>query len=163
MPCLRLLLAACLGLAASLGLAAPATASTSVVEVEPGNGATVGTAPSSVVLTFATPLDPARSTATLTPPGQEERDAAARVDGERLVVDLPFGGDGDYVVGYSVASADAAAGQGVVTGSVGFTVSAGGEAPAPGGAGPWALVSTAALAGLVGVLWLTYRRWQESQ
>ena len=120
-------------------------------------------APSTVVLTFATPLDPARSSATLTPPGQQERDAGVRVDGDRLVVDVPFGDEGDYVVGYTVAAQDAAPGEGQVSGAVGFTVSVDGETPAPGGTGPWAVVSLVGIAGLAGVLWLTYRRWQESQ
>lgn len=156
---LRLLLAvACLLLVG----AAPAQASTSLVEVEPANGATLEHAPGQVVLTFATDLDADRAAATLTPPGQNERAAVSRVDGARLVVDVPASAPGDYVVDYSVAAADppdAAA----VEGSVGFTVAPGGAEPAPGGAAPWAVVSLLAVAGLGAALWVTVRRWQDSR
>lgn len=156
---LRLLLAvSCLLLVG----AAPAQASTSLVEVEPANGATLEHAPGQVVLTFATDLDADRAAATLTPPGQGERDAVSRVDGARLVVDVPASAPGDYVVGYSVAAADQPEAA-VVEGSVGFTVAPGGDQAAPGGAGPWAVVSLLAVAGLGVALWVTVRRWQDSR
>jgi methionine-rich copper-binding protein CopC len=157
----RGLLAAAVVVAAGAVVGAgAAAATTSLVGVEPENGATLARPPERVVLTFATDLDPAASTAVMTAPGGRPRDVVADVDGARLVVRVAPAGDGGYVVGYSVAAAGAAAGEGVVRGEVGFTVAADGVARRVGGAAPWAAVSVLAAVGMAGVLLLTVRRWQ---
>jgi len=157
-----LLACALLGAAGLIGLAtAPAaTASTTLIEVEPANGATVRSAPAEVVLTFATDLDPEGASATVTPPGQPVRDAAVEVDGDRLLVDVAASAEGEYVVSYSVVAADA---QGRVDGAVGFTVDSSGDQPATGGTGPWAIASLLAVVGIGAAVFVTYRTWRNAR
>lgn len=148
--------AACV-LALSVWGASAASASTTLVEVEPANGDTLERAPSEVVLTFATELDPVRTLATVTAPGGRARDVRAEVDGNRLVVSLPSSGDGDYVVGYSAVATGAGPAAEVVSGEVGFAVTPDGVAADTGGAAPWTVAALAALALGVVVLVRTVR------
>jgi methionine-rich copper-binding protein CopC len=159
------LVAACLAtLAVATTASAVAAASTSLVEVQPGNGATVRQVPADAVLTFSTPLDPARVTATVTAPGQQAREAHVQVDGARLAVALPSAGQGDYVIGYSVAGAPGEQGQASagdrVTGEVGFSVSSTATSSSESaGTAPWAFMAGLGVLGLVGALLVTARRW----
>jgi methionine-rich copper-binding protein CopC len=137
------------------------TGPTKLIEVVPGNGATVTAPPPEAALTFSNPLDPARSTATVTAPGQDARDAAVRVDGAVLNVQLPSEGPGSYVVSYAVAPAGAAQGTEQVRGGVGFTVAADGVAAETGGGLTWAVASAVAVLGLVLVVAWTVRRFQD--
>lgn len=159
----RAVLTAAAALVVLLLTPSAAAASTTVVEVEPANGATLDHAPGAVTLTFDADLDPARCSASLTPPGQDDRDAVARVDGPRLVVEVPTSAEGDYVVSYTVAAAGADAGEGEVSGSVGFTVAADGATAQTGGTAPWTLAAVAVVAGLIAVLLLTVRGWRTSR
>jgi methionine-rich copper-binding protein CopC len=159
----RAVLTAAAALVVLLLTPSAAAASTTVVEVEPANGATLDHAPGAVTLTFDADLDPARCSASLTPPGQDDWDAVARVDGPRLVVEVPTSAEGDYVVSYTVAAAGADAGEGEVSGSVGFTVAADGATAQAGGTAPWTLAAVAVVAGLVAVLLLTVRGWRTSR
>lgn len=145
-----LAVAACLvvgvvGVVGGAGVAGTAAASTTLVEVDPGNGATLDRAPSEAVLIFATELDAARALATVTVPGQRSRDVRPEVDGARMVVPVPSAGDGDYVVGYTAAAADGGPDAEVVSGEVGFAVTPDGVAPDTGGTAPWALGALAAV------------------
>jgi methionine-rich copper-binding protein CopC len=167
---LRRLAAAALLTPLLLGTAAlPATAATAqapagqtkLVEVVPANGATVTAVPPEAALTFSTPLDPTRSTATVTAPGGSAQDAAVRVAGDVLNVQLPSGGPGDYVVSYAVAAAGAAPDSTQVRGGVGFTVAADGIPAETGGGLTWAVASVVAILGLVLVVAWTVRRYQD--
>lgn len=156
-----LLMPLLLGTAALSATAQPPSGPTKLIEVVPGNGATVTAPPPEAALTFSHPLDPARSTATVTPPGQDARDTAVRVDGAVLNVQLPSEGPGSYVVSYAVAPVGAAADSERTRGEVGFTVAAEGVAPESGGGLTWAVASVVAILGLVLVVAWTVRRFQD--
>ena len=146
-------------LAALIAVAPAVAADTSLVEVEPANGAALEHPPDAVVLTFSRSLDPDATSARVAAPRSPARPAAVEVDGARAVVDVPRGGTGEYVVHYQVRPAED--GAPVLNGSVGFSVDPDGEQPA-GGGGPWAAASALAVAGLAAALVVTYRRLPRS-
>lgn len=124
---------------------ASAAADQVLVQVEPGNGASLERAPEQLVLTFAESLDGAQVTVTLRTPEGEE-DASPRVDGRAVVVSVPDAGPGTYEVRYEVTPGQA-------QGSTGFTVLGAGEtAPDQPTASPLWFISGAALLGLLVVV-----------
>lgn len=153
---------------AFLAVAGPAgsAAATSLVDVEPANGATVQRAPRQVVLTFDGEVDPARTSVLVTPPRQQPRPARVEVDGARVVAEVPPAPAGEYLVAYEVAPPGASLTDPPTEGSVAFTVDPDVDPDAEpdagaAGAGPWAVASAVALLGLLAALLVTFRRWQD--
>lgn len=99
-----------------IGTAGPAVAHTSLVSTDPGDGATVQTAPEQVVLTFSENLREPSEASVLV--DGSAVDAAVEVDGPRLVVTPGEPTEGAHEVNYRVVSADGHP----VTGTTSFTV-----------------------------------------
>lgn len=133
---------ALLAAAVVVGGATAAAAEQVLVDVVPGNGASVERVPEQVELTFAESLDGAQVTVSLdTPEGPE--DVVPRVQDRTVVIGVPDAGPGSYEVAYTVTPGQA-------QGTTGFTVlQAGQSAPQEVTASPWWFVTGALL--LVGL------------
>lgn len=125
---------------------APAWAHTELRSSTPADGASVAQPPSQVELTFSEEVPAAGATVTVTGPDRVDRAAGpATGDGGTLTVPLrPLGPAGAYTVGYRVVSDDGHP----VAGTVTFTLTAPG--PAPAADGPPATGAPAAPAGAAG-------------
>jgi methionine-rich copper-binding protein CopC len=132
---------------ATVGLAGPALAHTTLIGSDPADGAVLTAAPTTVTLTFDDPLADFEPVLTLTgPDGVTYQSGSPTVDGTRLsnaVNALPVAGT--YTVAYRVVSDDGHP----VEGTVSFTLAAQAIAPAPApatstGTSPAAGSSTAA-------------------
>ena len=123
------------GVLLALGPAGPAAAHTGLVSSEPAAGATVASAPTSMRLTFAEPVEPGLAAAAVSVGGAPPSPAATTVSGSDVVVAVPAPGAGpppsapSWEVSYRVVSRDGHP----VTGTVDFTV-APGPSPARGSA-----------------------------
>ena len=142
-------------LALPLLAAAPAGAHAVLERADPPPGATVEARPDRVVLVFSEPVDPALSSVGVTDPAGSVHSAGLRrsPDGRRLVLPLPAGGRGLYVVRWRVLSmVDGHTTSGIVVFGVGEAVPAGrrsveGGAPAFGVVVPrWVALAAALLA-----------------
>lgn len=114
---MRLLRVLPLVLVVLLATAGPATAHTSLVSTDPGDGASIDVPPTEVVLTFSEKLRQP-SEASLVVDG-EAVDADVTVDGARLVITPTDPATGDHEVNYRVVSADGHPVSGTTSFSVG--------------------------------------------
>lgn len=114
---------------ATIGLAGPALAHTSLIASDPADGAVLTAAPATVTLTFDEPLAAFEPLLTVTgPDGVSYQSGSPTVDGPRLsspVSTLPVAGT--YTVAYRVVSEDGHP----VDGTLSFQLSAQAVAPAP--------------------------------
>ncbi|WP_238011957.1 copper resistance protein CopC [Dactylosporangium sp. AC04546] len=120
----RLLVATLLGATATLGLAAPASAHSTLVRSDPAKGATVTTPVATVTLTFNEMVKQSRTTVTVTgPDGASYSDGAARVVDKNVLQAVRALPPGAISVAWSTVSADGDA----ISGTFAFT----NAAPAP--------------------------------
>lgn len=112
-----------------LGATGPAAAHAALISSDPADGATVGTPPRQIRLTFSQPVQESFSTVTVTGPGGRRwQRGPARSDGAVVTVPLqPLRPAGRYIVAYRVLSADGHP----VDGTIAFTLTAPGPAAAP--------------------------------
>ncbi|MET7401918.1 copper resistance CopC family protein [Dactylosporangium sp. NPDC005572] len=120
----RLLVATLLGATATLGLAAPASAHSTLVRSDPAKGATVTAPVATVTLTFNEMVKQSRTTVTVTgPDGASYSDGAARVVDKNVLQAVRALPPGAITVAWSTVSADGDA----ISGTFAFT----NAAPAP--------------------------------
>ncbi|GGM78824.1 copper resistance protein CopC [Dactylosporangium sucinum] len=124
----RLLVATLLGATATLGLAAPASAHSTLVRSDPAKGATVTTPVAAVTLTFNEMVKQSRTTVTVTgPDGVSYSDGAARVVDKNVLQAVRALPPGAITVAWSTVSADGDA----ISGTFAFTNAAPAPSPSP--------------------------------
>ncbi|CAM2770700.1 copper resistance CopC family protein [Saccharomonospora xinjiangensis] len=89
--------------------ALPASAHNALISSNPGEGDSLDTAPTEVVLTFDQPVEDAdvNEVAVTGPNGDQWAKGTVKVDGDTVTAPLrPLGPAGEYIIGFRVLSAD---------------------------------------------------------